>query len=234
MLRPTSLNQKDSGLSRILPIIKKSRLFYNIDENLEAILSSCLSANVKTYGADQYIIRQGDPNADICIVLSGSVQLIKETDDGSRYILSEFHVGDLFGEVVSYGGFSASTSAFFTTTGCDILHFDAALIAKPCDLNCTFHSQMMKNMLNILAQKVDSLEKRFDIFTQKSIKQKLIAFLRTEMQAAGKKSFRLKFTREEMAEYLFVNRSALSRTLCEMRDEGMIEFKGNHFTIHFE
>lgn len=217
-------------MKKYLHVLLKSDLFRNIDGDLEEVLA-CLDASLKSYEPDTVLIHSGTPVASIGIVVSGSGMVVKEDIDGNRVIIGNIMEGGMFGEALACAGIKKSPVTVITITGCKVIFINVSRIITTCGSNCAHHVQIIKNLLEIMSFKNLFLNSRIDILTQKTLRDKLVAFLNMEMGKAGSNKFDISFSREELADFLFANRSAISRELCLMRDEGLIKFEKNRFEI---
>ncbi len=211
-------------------IIEKLDMFKGIGDDLENVLK-CLKAVTKSYRPDEILVSAGVKPNFVGIVLKGSVLITKEDMDGNRIIIAEISESGMYGEALACAGVKFSPVTVITPNGCEVLLIDVNHIITTCNLSCKMHSQLIKNMIYIIASKNLLLNRRIDILTQKTLREKLLMFFRSEMERNNSNMFKINFKREELADYLFANRSALSRELSYMREEGIIEYDKNMFKI---
>lgn len=192
----------------------------------------CLNARKKTYHAKQFIIRETDVTDDLGIVLQGQVQIITEDVFGNRSITAKFGPGQLFGQVAASKQASSSPVSVLADSDCEILLLKFHKLVSPCTRACSFHSRVIENMMNVLADRNLMMNRKLSILSQRTIRDKLLAFLSWQYQDRKTKEFDIPYTRDELADYLCVNRSALSREISNMVAEGLISTERNHFVIH--
>lgn len=214
-----------------LAILQKINLFKNIEPDELQSLLRCLHAGQKTYRADEFILLAGDAVSSVGIVLSGGVQITKEDYDGNRMILTELSAGDLFAETFACAGIKKSPVSVLAVTECEILWIEFSHVLHTCATPCAFHSRLIFNMLQLTAQKNVMLNDRISLLSRRSIREKLLTYFTLQKQKSGSNSFRIPFSRNELADFLCADRSALSRELCKMRDEGILSFHKNHFVL---
>ena len=216
-------------MRNIFETVKNNPLFQEIAfSDFEKILN-CLSARTSTYKKDEIILLSGDTVNFVGLILSGSVQVIKEDLDGHINILTELGVSDIFGEVFACAGVSQSPVTVIAVEDSEILLIDYKRIITSCASACPFHARLIENMLRLIAKKNLLLSRKNEILSKRTTREKLIAFFDTQRGAA--KKFTIPYNREELAHYLCVDRSAMSNELCKMRDEGLIKFQKNMFEM---
>ena len=218
-------------MKKYLNQLQKNALFINFDAtDLESIIK-CLSAKVDSYKKKDFILLQGDHVHFVGIVLSGSIQIIKEDMEGNINILAHLDVNDIFAEAFACAGIYECPVTVQAIEDCEILFIDCKRIIKTCHKACTFHSSLIENMLSLIAKKNITLNQKIEILSKRTTREKLLTFFNTQIQMTHLKKISIPYNREGLANYLCVDRSALSRELCNMRDEGLIKFVKNEFEI---
>ena len=212
-------------------VLQNIKLFEDIEEeNLKAMLG-CIGALKKNYEKGQTIIRVEDEISSIGVVVTGSVQVIKVDFDGNKVIVMKLYGGELFSVAVVCAGVGKSPVSVVASEKSKILFIPLQKIITTCPSSCSFHTRLIQNMVKLIAQNNISLNDKLELLSQKTTREKLIAYLKGEMKKIGEKSFEIPFSREELADFLCVDRSAMSRELGKMRDEGLIDFKKNRFGL---
>lgn len=212
-------------------IIKQNDLFKGIeDDNLKSILS-CLSAKVSMFKKGEFIYMTGENVYFIGILLKGQVVVLKEDEEGNANILSEISSGDMFGEALACAEIEKSSVTVQTLEDSEVLLVDYKKIIKTCSSACVFHTLLIENMLKILAKKVIMLNQKMEIISKRTIREKLIAFFTAQKNIFNSNIFTIPYNREQLSNYLYIDRSAMSRELGKMRDEGLIKFKKNRFEL---
>lgn len=218
-------------MDKYLNILKNVSLFENIEKQDISSLLVCLAAKVSSYKQKEAIFIAGDKADYIGIVLCGKVQIVKEDFYGNKNILAITQSGELFGEAFACSDIKIVPVSVFACEDCEIMFMDYRRIITMCPKTCSFHSSLIFNMLRILANKNIMLNQKIEIASKRTTKEKLLAFLSSEAKKAGSNSFSIPFDRQELADFLFVDRSAMSSELCKLRDSGMIEFNKNRFVL---
>lgn len=216
----------------ILDALKNVELFNGIDSEKLLSLLSCLDARTSEFQKDELAVRAGEPVLGIGIVLDGKLQIIKEDVLGNRAILAQLTYGDLFGASLVSAGTDKSPVSVCAQSDCSVLMIDYHKLIATCSSACGFHLHLIKNMLRILARENIVLSKKIEVLSARTSRDKIMAYLLSQAQRANSRSFEIPLSRDALADYLCVNRSALSRQLSQMRDEGIIDFSKNRFTLN--
>lgn len=208
-------------------------LFDEISPSDCTLLFDCLGCRIREYTKDCRIRLEGDLAGNVGTVIDGSVNMYKENIWGNRTLLSYMKAGDVFGEAFSFSDVSPEREGitFVTASPTLILFLPANRILHPCTNSCPFHHQLSKNMFAMISAKNRRLMERIEVSSQGSVREKILAYLSMEAQRQGKASFRLPLRRTQMAEYLCINRSAMSRELTALKNEGVIDFNKDYFTL---
>lgn len=196
--------------------------------DLESILK-CLSAKVNKYKKKDVILQQGDPVDFVGIVLSGSIDIIKEDLEGDINILAHLGINDIFAEVFAYAGIGECPVTVEATEDCEIMFIDCRRVIRTCNNACHFHLKLIENMLSLIAKKNIILNQKIEILSKRTTRDKLLTFFNTQVEINHSKKFSIPYNREGLAFYLCIDRSALSRELSNMRKEGLITFHKNEF-----
>lgn len=212
-------------------ILMKSSLFSKIDKVDLKSLIQCLSANEKEYQKNEYIFRAGEKASLVGIIMKGSVNVIKEEFWGNRTILENLGVGDLFGEAFSCAKMECLPISVVTAEDSEVLLIDYKRVINYCSNSCVFHGRLIENMMTILASKNIKLTQKMEHMSQRTTREKLLSYLSSQAQRAGSNSFMIPFNRQELADYLSVDRSAMSSELSKMREEGIVSFSRNSFEL---
>ena len=112
-----------------------------------------------------------------------------------------------------------------------VLFLDVHRILTMCPSSCHFHGMLIRNLLSVIASKNKMLTQKLEYMSQRTTREKLLSYLSEQSLKAGCPSFDIPFNRQQLADFLSVDRSAMSNELCKMRDEGILLFEKNHFTL---
>ena len=209
--------------------LKKAPLFHGISQNdIEAMLT-CLSATQKAFHKDECIFREGDIIKNVGILLSGTAQSVKTDITGKQVIVTLIEPGSYIGVLLAASHKRTSPVSVQALEDLSVLFIPMLNILSRN--NCPHHAQLLSNLLDGISEKVLVLHDRNDCLIKPTIRDKVLTFLMGYAHNAGSYSFTIPMSRDAMAEYLDVNRSALSRELSCMKREGLINYKKNKFEL---
>lgn len=191
----------------------------------------CLGAKVDFFDKKYTVFAEGSPAKYIGIVLSGSVQVIQVDYYGNRSILSVMREGEVFAEAFACAETREIPVSVIADEPSEIMLIDCSHILHTCHNNCGFHQQLIFNLMRDLAVKTLMFHQRIEITSKRTTREKLLAYLTAQAKRAGSNSFDIDFDRQELADYLEVERSGLSAEISKMRKEGIIENQKNHFEL---
>lgn len=218
-------------MKKINPVLMNCRLFTGIRESDLEFLLDCLSARQKSYARNSFIFIAGDKIDTVGIVLTGAVHILRDDYWGKRKIVSRIESGALFGEALACAGVEKIPVSVQAVEDSEILFVSCSRIIGNCSLACAFHNDLIKNLTLLLAEKNVEMLQKLEHITQTTTREKLLSYLSGEVLYAGKNSFTIPFSRGELADYLSVERSAMSAELSRMRDDGLIRYHKNHFEL---
>lgn len=214
-----------------LEVLRTNELFKNIETDDIKSLLTCLGAKNQTYKKDEILILVDTKITCIGVVLSGSIQIIKEDIDGMRTINAELSGGEIFAETFACSGIEKSPVTVITPTGCEIMYIEFKKIITTCSSSCKFHSKLISNMLTLISNKNLKLNSKLDLLSLRTTRERILSYLSMQSRKAGSRYFLIPFSRNELADFLCVDRSALSRELSKLQKEGAFEFHKNEFKL---
>lgn len=218
-------------MKNFFEVLKTLDLFKGIDESELVPLLSCLSAKEAHYEKGQTVFLSGEKIECFGIVLSGQVQVVQDDYYGNRSIFAKIGTGNLFGESFACAETKTLPVSVITTIESDLLFIDCHRLAAPCANACAFHRSLIQNMLNIIAMKNISLTQKMEFTSKRTTREKLMAYISAEAKKATSNQFSIPFNRQELADYLSVERSAMSAELSKLRDDGILKFNKNQFEL---
>ena len=190
---------------------------------------SCLTTKSVSYKNGDTVWLAGTPTKYIGLLMTGSVRVSKNDEEGNTIILSDVFAPSFLGEIGVLSGLEHFPVTVKALSDCDVLFLDKNKATTMCSCACMLHAHLISNMLHILARKALMLDQKVEVLTRKTIREKILRCF--DMYKGKEKKFTIPFSREEMAQFLCVNRTALSDELSKMRDEGLIKYKRNEFEI---
>lgn len=216
-------------MQNFLKIICQTPLFKDINEEDAEKLLECLKAYYKSFSKNDIVLLVGDEAFQTGIIIEGSVQVVSEDILGNRNILGRIEKGDLFGEAFSLAKAQKLPVSVIALEDSGILFIDSKKILENCGLNCPFHKKLIENTVNILALKNIMLNNKIRYLSMRSTREKLLSYL-TDMAAVSEsKEFFIPFDRQQLSDFLCVDRSAMSYQLSLLRKEGVLDYRKNRF-----
>ena len=210
--------------------MKNSPLFYGISqEELPGLLSS-LDARTRVFKKGELLLHRGERTEYLGLLQSGTVHIIREDFWGNRSIVGLAGPGDTFAESYALSREPMEVSVLANSDG-EALMLSAERVVSGCQQVCSFHSQLSRNLLSMLAAKNLNLTAKMRHMARKTTREKLMSYLSAQALRAGSSEFDIPLDRQQLADYLAVERSAMSATLSKLRDEGALEFHKNHFRL---
>lgn len=217
-------------MKEFLPVLKKSPLFSGIEQKeIEAMLG-CLGAETRSYEKDAFVCQTGEHVESIGLVLSGRVHVVREDFWGNCNIVSVIEPGQTFAESYACTETPLGVSVV-ASERTQVLFLRVSRVLTICSNACEFHARLMRNLLSVLALHNLKMNEKLTHVTQRTLREKLLSYLSSESKRAGSPCFDIPFNRQQLADYLSADRSALSGELCRMRDEGILSFDRSHFEL---
>ncbi len=204
-------------------------LFENIENEKILELLKCTGIKTKTYKKGAYILKTGSKIDFLGVILDGNAQITKNNYPDKENIIESLKVNDIFGHNIVCLGINKSPVNIIAKTNCEILFLPFEKVITPCGRLCNYHLQLIKNIMKMISKRNSLLNTKLDIIGQKTTREKILALL--QEYKSENEIFEIPYSREEMAKFLCVDRSAMSRELCKMRDEGILIFHKNRFKL---
>ena len=218
-------------MKKYVSVLKRTQLFAGVGDDEIASMLSCLGARLYTYKKGEYILRQGEHLNDIIVLVDGNLHIQKDDYWGKRSILGQIAVGEMFGEAYVAPESGALLNDVVAVDESSVIFFDVKRIITTCSSACRFHSMVVQNMFFAISEKNRKLVQKLGHMSKRSTREKLISYLSEESKRHNSSSFTIPFNRQQLADFLSVDRSAMSNELCKMRDEGLLEFEKNQFKL---
>ena len=210
---------------------KKCPVFDGIGIESLSALFTCLGARRRHLAKGDALMRSGDRADRIGISLSGSLSVSTCDLGGRRTIIKRIGPGEIVAAAQSLSGVDTMSVNVDADEDSDVLLVKTDRILSPCENTCAFHARLVKNIMRTLAVKTLELNQKIEILSHRSTKDRLMAYLRTVAQQKGTAEFDIPFDRQQLADYLCVERSALSAEISRLSRLGLITSRKNHFTM---
>lgn len=219
-------------MEKYIPVLKRTQMFSGVGDKEILSMLSCLGARLKTYEKGEYVLRQGEHIRDITLLVGGNLHIQKDDYWGNRSILGRIAVGEMFGEAYVAPESGALLNDVVALEDSAVMFFDVNRVITTCPTACRFHAVVVQNMFFAISEKNRRLVQKLDHMSRRTIREKLISYLSEEAKKNNNSSFSIPFNRQQLADFLSVDRSAMSNELCKMRNEGLLEFEKNAFRLN--
>ncbi len=217
--------------NNFIPSIKRSELFAGIEEDDIEQMLKCFNAKKKKYDEGQVIFYGGEKIDQMGIVLSGRVYMENNDITGNKAIIRELVVGDILGDLYALARDGRLIFDAVAHKDAELLFIDVDKVMTPCAKACTRHLTTMRNLLTELAGKACNLDRKLSHMSMRTTREKLLSYLTEESKQQKSSTVTIIFNRQELADYLCVDRSAMSKELHRMKRDGLIDFSGNTFYL---
>lgn len=218
-------------MKKYFEILRKCRLFYDIADDDIAAMLACLGAFTRKYEKNQMIITEGDEARYVGVLLCGTAQIEQTDYYGNRSIVASIEPSEIFGETFACAGSKHMPIDVVAYDRSEVMFIDCAKITRTCSGTCSHHQQIIYNLMHIMAKKNLMFRQRIEITSKRTTREKLMAYLLAQAKNVGKNSFDIPYDRQQLADYLAVDRSGLSAEISKLRREGVIKCVKNRFTL---
>ncbi len=209
----------------------KSPLFDGIHPEERKAMLDCIGYHIGTFRKGEVLAFEEETVKHVGIVLSGAVDMVKEDLWGNRTMLVRIGKNEVFGETFACGSDSFSVVTFLISEDAKILFLPFNRLMRNCNMACQFHHRLIENMVRVIADKNRDLLRKIEVVSKRSIREKLLSYLSIQAQAQKTRYFEIPLGRVELAEYLCIDRSALTRELAKMKEDGLIDYDKNCFRL---
>ena len=206
-------------------------LFAGIAPQDRMTMLGCIGYHITAYSKGDIIALENEKIHYVGIVLSGVVDMVKEDLWGNKTLLVRARQNDLFGETFACGSDNLSVVTFVAAEAARVLFIPFCKAMHNCANGCDFHHKLTENMVRSIADKNRDLMRKLEIVSKRTTREKLLTYLSLQAQLQNTRYFEIPLGRIELAEYLCVDRSAMTRELVKMKDEGLIDFDRNCFKM---
>ena len=218
-------------MKKYISILQRSQLFAGVGEaNIEAMLD-CLSANLRDYKKGEYVLREGERVDNVMLLASGSLNIQKDDFWGNRSIVNHISASEMFGEAYIAPESGPILNDVIALEDSVVMFFDFRKILTVCSSACKFHTIVIQNLFFSISEKNRQLVQKLGHMSKRTTRDKLISYLSEQAKRSGSSTFSIPFNRQQLADFLCVDRSAMSNELCKLRDEGLLTFERSRFTL---
>lgn len=217
-------------MKKYLELLSEIPIFKNVNRNNIQNILNTINFAVKQYSRGEFIFHTGEKTKKFGIILEGQGEIIKEDFRGNNTLLAILLKGDLFAEAFACAQMPLTVSVK-ASTKIIILWIDYRILTDASVLYKEEYSIITSNLNRILAMKNVFLTDRIDHLSRRTLREKVLSYLSEQSVKTGSRTFKIPFNRQGLADYLAADRSALSYVLCKLRDENIIKFHKNEFTL---
>lgn len=214
-----------------VPVLKKTKLFSGVGDEEISTMLSCLGASLFTYKKGEFVLRQGEHLSNILVLVEGSLHIQRDDYWGNRSILGHIGIGEIFGEAYAAPDSGTLLNDVIAVEDSSVFFFDVKRVISTCSSACRFHTMVVQNLFFAISEKNRTLVQKLDYLSRRTTREKLISYLSEEAKRQNSPQITIPFNRQQLADYLSVDRSAMSNELGKMRDEGLLEFEKNRFRL---
>ncbi len=218
-------------MNEYIPVLRRTQIFAGVSNDEIRSMLLCLDARLRHYKKGEYVLREGEHLNDIMILADGRLHIQKDDYWGNRSILEQISMGEMFGEAYTASESGPLLNDVVAAENSAVIFFNAKRIITTCPTACRFHTIVVQNLFFSISEKNRKLVRKLSHMSKRSIREKLISYLSEEATRQNSSSFTIPFNRQQLADFLFVDRSAMSNELSKMRKEGLLEFERNCFKL---
>lgn len=212
-------------------VLTRCPLFTGITTSELLEMLRCMDGKILWVAKGSPVFLEGDPAKFVGVVLSGSVQVVRDDFYGNRSVLTAVAPGGLFAEAFACAGLETLPVSVIAQQESAVLLLDCEKVLSGCSDACAFHSLLVQNLLRGISQKNLALTRKIRCMSRKTTREKLMEYLLAQAKQCGSGEFTIPFDRQALADYLGVERSAMSAEIGKLKKEGLLDTKGSAFRI---
>ncbi|MGN0700487.1 MAG: Crp/Fnr family transcriptional regulator [Oscillospiraceae bacterium] len=218
-------------MKKYIPLLQRTKLFSGLSYEETEKMLRCLNAKQRAFKKGELVLRQGESVKSIMVLAEGKLHIQRDDHWGNRSIISIIGVSEMFGEAYAAPDSGAMLNDVLAVEDSVVLCFDMERLISVCPEACSFHSAVVRNLLFAISEKNRKLVQKLGYMSERTTREKLSAYLSDEAKRNNSSSFSIPFNRQQLADYLSVDRSALSNELSKMRNDGLLKFCKNRFEL---
>ena len=214
--------QQKGNMEKYIYILKNCLLFDGIKENEICALIKCLDGQIKTYDKSETVFHEGQTYNQSGILITGTLQIVQYDFAGNRSILSEIEPLQLFGESYAITGSKLPINVEASEKSV-VLFINSKKISSVCEHKCNYHVSLINNLLRILSANNIKLNTKIQCLSKRTTREKILNYLYSQAQKQKSNEFEIPFDRQSLADYLCVERSAMSVEISKLCREKIID-----------
>ena len=212
-------------------LLKSTKIFSDANEFECQAMMFCFKTRFKSFDKNEKIVTEGDPVTDVVMVLKGSANVLNEDDLGNISIISRVGFGEVFGLEELNNKMECFKNNLVAKEKCLVMFMNAHRLMNMCENKCKRHELIIKNLMSMLLDNNKILLEKLNILSKKSTREKLLAFFKLCAEKNDNTYFEIPFNKTELANYLSVDRSAMSTELNKLKSEGIIDFDKKQYHL---
>lgn len=197
---------------------------------IKNFVNNCNKIQIKKFTKDEIVTTYIEKRNQLCIVLSGEVDLIRYDVNGNKTIISHFVTDDVFGEVF-YPANTNNELFAIARKNSEILFYTYDSLLTKCRRNCDFHKTLTSSLSELFLNNIVELNLRIELLTKRSTRSKILSYFDILSKGSLRKTFTLPYTYTDLADFLSVDRSAMMREFKLLIDDGFIKKNGSKITL---
>ena len=218
-------------MKKYLPILQKSPLFFGVEKDDILPMLECLDGTLRICPKGSIVFAEGDRPTHLGVVLEGEVRITRTDYYGNRSIVAAVKASQVFGETFACAEVQSLPVDIMAAADSILLMIDVRRIISTCCNACTFHNRIIYNLMKQTAAKNLMFHRKLEITSKRTTRDKLMTYLLMTAKEQGSSSFEIPYDRQELADYLEVDRSGLSAEIGKLRREGILTAEKNRFTL---
>ena len=211
--------------------LSQTELFSGIPSEYIAKMLDCMNANIRKFSKGEFLMRAGETPVSIGLVISGEVHIVKEDFWGNNFILTDVKPGYTFAEASAISGEKALLFGAVAKEQTEALFLPILRLRHTCSENCGYHQKVIENLLSAVADRNLTYERKCEHLSRRTTREKLLSFLSEQSTINKSNEYSIPYSRQQLADYLSVDRSAMSSELGHMQAEGLLQFEKNRFRL---
>ena len=212
-------------------LLKSTKIFSDANEFECQAMMFCFKTRFKSFDKNEKIVTEGDPVTDVVMVLKGSANVLNEDDLGNISIISRVGFGEVFGLEELNNKMECYKNNLVAKEKCLVMFMNAHRLMNMCENKCKRHELIIKNLMSMLLDNNKILLEKLNILSKKSTREKLLAYFKLCAEKNDNTYFEIPFNKTELANYLSVDRSAMSTELNKLKSEGIIDFDKKQYHL---
>ena len=218
-------------MKEFFPVLHTAALFSGISDDELSTMLSCLGARIDSFPKGSRLLRAGESVEEVGLVLAGSALIVQEDIWGNRNILSKTGPGQTFAEVFACAPGSVLNVSVEAESAVTVMFLRVRRVLSVCPSACSYHSRIIRNLLDELAEKNLRLNEKLTHMGQRTTRAKLMSYFSAEAQRRGGYEFDIPFSRQQLADYLEVDRSGLSAVIGKLKKSGIMNCRIDLFDV---